>query len=58
MRRSRLTEEQFIGVLREQKAGGTTADVCRRHGISPATCYIWKAQYGGLDICWPVRAWC
>jgi putative transposase len=45
-----FTEEQIIGVLREQEAGVATADVCRRHGISPATFYKWKAQYGGLKI--------
>ena len=50
MQRSRFTEEQIIGVLREQEGGGVTADVCRRHGISPATFYKWKAKYGGLDV--------
>ena len=45
---SRFSEEQVIGVLREQEAGGTTADVCRRHGISEQTFYRWKAKYGGM----------
>jgi len=44
MKRSRFTEEQIIGVPREQKAGGKTADVCRRHGVSEATFYRWKAK--------------
>ena len=50
MKRSRFTEEQIIGILKEQEAGAATADVCRKHGISSATFYKWKAKYGGLDV--------
>jgi putative transposase len=50
MKRTRFTEEQIIGVLREHEAGAATSDVCRKHGISSATFYKWKAKYGGLDV--------
>ena len=50
MRSSRFSEEQIIGILREQEAGSATADVCRKHGISSATFYKWKAKYGGLEV--------
>ena len=47
---SRFSEEQIIGVLRENEAGAKTEEVCRRHGISSATFYKWKAKYGGLEL--------
>jgi transposase-like protein len=50
MKPSRFTDEQIIGILREQEAGAATADVCRKHGISSATFYKWKAKYGGLEL--------
>ena len=50
MKRSRFSEEQIIGVLREQEAGAATADICRKHGISPATFYQWKSKFGGLEV--------
>lgn len=50
MKRSRFTEEQIIGILREQESGQKTADVCRRHGISEATFYKYKAKFGGMDV--------
>jgi len=50
MKRSRFSEEQIIAVLKEQEAGIPTTNVCRRHGISPATFYKWKSKYGGLEV--------
>jgi len=50
MKGSRFSEEQIIGVLREHEAGAKTEEVCRRHGISNAPFYKWKAKYGGMEI--------
>ena len=50
MKRSKFMEEQIIGILREQEAGAKTAELCRRHGISSATFYAWKAKFGGMDV--------
>ena len=50
MRRGRCTEDQIIGVLREQEAGVKTAELCRKHGISDATFYYWKAKYAGMTV--------
>ncbi len=50
MKRKRFTEEQIIGILKEQELGAKTADVCRKHGISEATFYKWKSKYGGMDV--------
>ena len=50
MKRTRFTEEQIIGVLKEAETGAKTADMARRHGVSEATIYNWKSKYGGLEV--------
>lgn len=50
MKRSRCTEEQIIGILKQHEAGVKTADLCREQGISEATFYNWKSKYGGMDV--------
>ncbi len=50
MKRSRFTEDQIIGTLKEQESGQKTEDVCRRHGVSIATFYKYKAKYGGMEV--------
>jgi len=50
MKRSRFTEERIIGILKEQEAGATVADLCRKHGMSDATFYNWKSKYGGMEV--------
>ncbi len=50
MNRTRFTEEEIIGVLKEAEAGAKTADLARRHGVSEATIYNWKSKYGGKEV--------
>ena len=50
MKKSRFSEEQIIAILREQEQGVATAEVCRRHAISSATFFKWKARFGGMDV--------
>jgi putative transposase len=50
MKRSRFSEEQIIGILKEHEAGVSVADLCRKHGVSDASIYKWKAKFGGMEV--------
>ncbi len=50
MKRSRFSEEQIIAILKEQESGVSVADLCRKHGVSDASIYKWKAKFGGMDV--------
>ena len=50
MKRSRFSEEQIIGISKEHEAGVSVADLCRKHGVSDASIYNWKARFGGMDV--------
>lgn len=50
MKRTRFTEEQIIAIVKEQETGVPVADLCRKHGVSNASIYKWKAKYGGMDV--------
>jgi putative transposase len=50
MKRNRFSEEQIIGILKEHEAGISVSDLCRKHGVSDASIYKWKAKFGGMDV--------
>ena len=50
MKRKQFSEEQIIGLLKEAEAGAVVTELCRKHGMSSATYYAWKAKYGGLEV--------
>lgn len=50
MKRSRFSEEQIIGILKEHQAGLGAKELCRKHGVSDATFYKWRSKYGGMEV--------
>jgi putative transposase len=50
VKKSRFTEQQIVGILKESEAGAKTADLCRKHGVSPAAFYKWKSRFGGMEV--------
>jgi putative transposase len=50
MKRSRFADEQIIGILKEHEAGTPVSELCRKHGVSDASIYKWKAKFGGMDV--------
>ena len=50
MKKSKFTESQIIGILKEQEQGVKISELCRQHGISEATFYNWKSKYGGMNV--------
>lgn len=50
MRRSKFSEQQIIGILKEHEAGQSAAELCRKHGISDPTFYKWRTKYGGMEV--------
>jgi putative transposase len=50
VKKSRFTEQQIVGILKESEVGAKTADLCRNHGVSPATFYKWKSKFGGMEV--------
>ena len=50
MKRNRFSEEQIIGILKEHEAGVAVSELCRKHGVSDASIYKWKAKFGGMDV--------
>ena len=55
MKRSRFTQEQITGMLKEHQAGASVSDLCRRHGVSDGTFYTWRSKFGRMEVSEPNR---